>query len=135
MTRGISNELATWPHADVLLIDRPVPDALGYYLAALAYRDETPDPAAIEHLRALAHHHSTHYDLVLRTVLDDNIPIGKGRDRNHGTAASPITTSNAYSSSSVSATNCCPRTGTTRHSNASPISPSKRLWGAAAAGQ
>lgn len=83
MTRGISEELAAWPHADVLLVDRPVPDALGYYLAALAYRDETPDPAAIEHLSALAHHHSTHYDLVLRTVLDGTIPIGEGRDRNH----------------------------------------------------
>ncbi len=83
MTRGISEELATWPHADVLLIDRPVPDALGYYLAALAYRDEAPDAAAVEHLSTLAHHHSSHYDLVLRTVLDDNIPIGEGRDRNH----------------------------------------------------
>jgi hypothetical protein len=83
MTRGISEELATWPHADVLLVDRPVPDALGYYLAALAYRDEVADPAAIEHLTTLARHHSAHYDLVLRTVLDDNIPIGEGRDRNH----------------------------------------------------
>jgi signal recognition particle GTPase len=30
MTRGISQEIATWAHIDVLLIDRPVPDALGY---------------------------------------------------------------------------------------------------------
>jgi hypothetical protein len=83
MTRGISEELATWPHADVLLVDRPVPDALGYYLAALAYRDETPDPVAIEPLTTLARHHSAHYDLVLRTVLDDHIPLGQGRDQNH----------------------------------------------------
>ena len=83
MTRGISEELGTWPHADVLLVDRPVPDALGYYLAALAYRDETPDPAAINRLSTLAHHHSTHYDIVLRTVLDEDIPLGEGRDRNH----------------------------------------------------
>jgi hypothetical protein len=83
MTRGISEELAAWPHADVLLVDRPVPDALGYYLAALAYRNEAPDPAAIEHLSALARHHSRHYDLVLRTVLDHDIPIGEGRDENH----------------------------------------------------
>jgi hypothetical protein len=83
MTRGISEELAAWPHADVLLVDRPVPDALGYYLAALAYRGEAPDPAAIEHLSGLARHHSRDYDLVLRTVLDHDIPIGKGRDENH----------------------------------------------------
>jgi hypothetical protein len=84
MTRGISEELGTWPHADVLLIDRPVPDALGYYLAALAYRDEAPDPAAVKHLRALAAQHSVHYDLVLRTVLNEAIPLGdeKHRDRN-----------------------------------------------------
>jgi hypothetical protein len=81
MTRGISEELATWPHADVLLIDRPVPDALGYYLAALAHRGETADPTALDHLSTLARHHSIHYDLVLRTVLDDAIPIGEGRDR------------------------------------------------------
>jgi uncharacterized protein (DUF2342 family) len=83
MARGISEELATWPHADVLLVDRPVPDALGYYLAAIAYRDETPDPTAIEQLSALARHHSGHYDLVMRTVLDQDIPIGEGRDQNH----------------------------------------------------
>jgi hypothetical protein len=40
ITRGISEELAAWPHADVLLVDRPVPNALGYSFAALAYRDE-----------------------------------------------------------------------------------------------
>lgn len=82
MARGISEELATWPHADVLLVDRPVPDALGYYLAALAYRGETADSAEIEQLRTLAHHHSAH-DLVLRTVLDDRTPISEGRDANH----------------------------------------------------
>lgn len=60
MTRGISNEIATWPHADVLLIDRPVPDALGYYLAALDYRAEPPDPALLGHLRTLALHYLSH---------------------------------------------------------------------------
>lgn len=33
MTRGISNEVEAWSHADVILVDRPVPDALGYYRA------------------------------------------------------------------------------------------------------
>jgi hypothetical protein len=84
MTRGISNEIATWPHADVLLVDRPVPDALGYYLAALDYRTEQPDPTLLGHLRTLAAQHSTHYDLIFRTELDHTVPIGtnKARDDN-----------------------------------------------------
>jgi hypothetical protein len=85
MTRGISNEIATWPHTDVLLVDRPVPDALGYYLAALEYRAEQPHPALLGHLRALAAGHAIHYDLILRTELDRTLPIGtnKARDHNH----------------------------------------------------
>ena len=84
MTRGISNEVANWPHTDVLLVDRPVPDALGYYLAALAYRDEPPDPVPVGHLRTLAAQHSTHYDLIFRTTLDHELPLGQDepRDRN-----------------------------------------------------
>ena len=85
MTRGISNEIATWPHTDVLLVDRPVPDALGYYLAALEYRGEEPDPTLLGHLKALAAGHAIHYDLILRTELDRALPIGtnKVRDYNH----------------------------------------------------
>lgn len=83
MTTGISHEIATWAHVDVLLIDRPVPDALGYYHAALAHRDEQPDPEALHHLRSLAAHHAVHYDLIYRTTLDEQVPLGtnKPRDR------------------------------------------------------
>jgi AAA domain len=83
MTQGISNEIATWAHVDVLLIDRPVPDALGYYLAALDHRGEPPDPDAIAHLRSIAAKHSVHYDLLYRTTLDQHLPLGtdKTRDR------------------------------------------------------
>lgn len=83
MTRGISNEIATWPHTDVLLVDRPVPDALGYYLAALDYRGEQPDPTLLGHLRALATGHAIHYDLILRTELDGTLPIGTNKVRDH----------------------------------------------------
>jgi hypothetical protein len=80
MTRGISEELATWPHADVLLVDRPVSDALGYYLAALDYRNEPSDPELLAQLRTLARQHSVHYDLTLRTALDPALALGAGRD-------------------------------------------------------
>ena len=82
MTRGISNEIATWPHSDVLLIDRPAPDALGYYLAALDYRTERPDPRLLGYLRGLAAGHAVHYDLIFRTTLDDSIPLGVDKVRN-----------------------------------------------------
>lgn len=84
ITRGISNEVATWAHADVPLVDRAVPDALGYYRAALDYRGEQPDPDRLAHLRALAVRHSTHYDLTYRTTIDRSIPLGsdKPRDEN-----------------------------------------------------
>jgi hypothetical protein len=83
MTQGISNEIATWAHVDALLIDRPVADALGYYLAALDHRGEAPDPDALAHLHCLAVQHSAHYDLLYRTTLDQRLPLGtdKPRDR------------------------------------------------------
>jgi hypothetical protein len=84
MARGIANEIATWPHCDVLLVDRPVPDALGYYRAALAYRGERPDPGIYADLVALASGYAVHYDLIFRTELDTDLPLGtnKVRDRN-----------------------------------------------------
>jgi hypothetical protein len=81
ITRGISNELEAWLHADVVLIDRAVPDALGYYRAALAYRNEVPDPAAVAYLESLVEAHSSNYDLMLRTTLDPAIPLGDNKTR------------------------------------------------------
>ncbi|MEC3919303.1 AAA family ATPase [Nocardia sp. CDC160] len=81
MTRGISNELEAWLHADVVLIDRGVPDALGYYEAALEYSGRQPDPQRIKHLEELVVSHSQNYDLVLRTVLDPDKPLGDNKPR------------------------------------------------------
>ncbi|WP_253886264.1 AAA family ATPase [Actinokineospora diospyrosa] len=84
ITRGISNELEAWLHADVVLVDRAVPDALGYYRAALAYRGEQLDAATVASLESLVRSHSAHYDLLLRTTLDPGLPLGvnKRRDPN-----------------------------------------------------
>ena len=84
ITRGISNELEAWLHADVVLVDRPVPDALGYYRAALDYRSHEPQPDELAQLTALVRDHSQRYDLILRTTLDPEIPLGsnKARDNN-----------------------------------------------------
>jgi hypothetical protein len=76
ITRGVSNELEAWLHADVILVDRPVPDALGYYRAALEYRHEQPEPTELTYLEGLVRGHSTRYNLLFRTTLDPSIPLG-----------------------------------------------------------
>ncbi|MDU0294997.1 AAA family ATPase [Saccharothrix longispora] len=81
ITRGISDELEAWLHGDVVLVDRAVPDALGYYRAALADRGEHPDPAVHARLEGVVRDHSVHYDLLYRTTLDPDIPLGTDKHR------------------------------------------------------
>ncbi|MDE1671752.1 AAA family ATPase [Nocardia gipuzkoensis] len=81
VTRGISNEIQSWTSADVVLIDRAVPDALGYYEAALEHRNHRADPHRIHQLEHLIANHSHNYDLVLRTVLDNRLPLGLTKPR------------------------------------------------------
>ncbi|WP_162240305.1 AAA family ATPase [Nocardia arizonensis] len=81
ISRGMSLEAQTWTQADVVLVDRPVSDALGYYEAALEYRGEQPNPANIGQLEAMVTGHIRNYDLVLRTVLDPTIPLDLSKPR------------------------------------------------------
>jgi hypothetical protein len=81
ITRGISEELEASLAADVVLVDRPVPDALGYYLAALHHRGEPPLPAWLDYLVAVTRHHAATYNLLLATRLDPTVPIGGGKPR------------------------------------------------------
>jgi hypothetical protein len=81
ITRGISEELEAGLTADVVLVDRPAPDALGYYLAALHYRGEQPESVWLEYLVALTRHHAATYSLLLATRLDPAVPLGDGRQR------------------------------------------------------
>ncbi|MDQ2709147.1 MAG: hypothetical protein M3Z25_16595 [Actinomycetota bacterium] len=60
-----------------------MPDALGYYRAALAYRDEHADPTALAHLETLVRQHSTHYDLIYRTTVELTIPLGDNKTRDN----------------------------------------------------
>ncbi|MGY0497076.1 AAA family ATPase [Nocardia sp. FBN12] len=81
ISRGMSLEAQAWAEADVVLIDRPVSDALGYYEAALEFRGEQPDPTNMHQLEQMVLHHSRHYDLVLRTILDPTIPLDLTKPR------------------------------------------------------
>jgi hypothetical protein len=85
ISRGISNEIAAWLHADVVLVDRPAPDALGYYHAALDYRGQDPHPAELDQLNTLVRDHSRRYDLILRTTLDPAIPLENKKERDKNT--------------------------------------------------
>jgi len=68
--------------SDVILVDRPVLDALGYLEAALEVTGRTIEPRRLEELRTIARAHSADYDLLVVTALDPTIPIGEGRDQN-----------------------------------------------------
>ncbi|MFB6518717.1 AAA family ATPase [Streptomyces sp. NPDC056401] len=84
MNAGIAAELETTLTADVVLIDRAIPDALAYYLAALDERGEEGDARELAHLRALTSLHAQNYDLLFATVLDPAEPMGDHRDQDAG---------------------------------------------------
>ncbi len=69
--------------ADVILIDRPVPDAFGYLIAALRTTGRSIDPDRLRRLEAICAVWVKEYDLIFVTRLDKNIPIGPGRDNDH----------------------------------------------------
>ena len=66
---------------DVILVDRPVPDALGYLQAALEVTGRTIDPRRLEELKIIARAHAADYDLLVVTSLDQNVPLGEDRDK------------------------------------------------------
>jgi AAA domain len=66
---------------DIVLVDRPVRDALGYLQAALEVTGRTVRPRRLDRLKAIARAHAADYDLLVVTSLDHNVPLGAGRDR------------------------------------------------------
>ncbi|HEV7402652.1 MAG TPA: AAA family ATPase [Chthoniobacteraceae bacterium] len=53
MTRGITLELEAELNADVVLVDRPVADAMGYFSAALKHRGSSLNEPEERYLRML----------------------------------------------------------------------------------
>jgi hypothetical protein len=62
----------------LLLVDRAVPDALGYLLAALVKRNDFLSDDEYTYLFDLAASHARTYQLTLRTVLDPTLPLRQG---------------------------------------------------------
>jgi hypothetical protein len=86
ISRGISRELQAQLNAQVVLVDRPVVDALGYLFAALEFRQESISVAEMNYLRRLTSFHSATYAALFKTQIDRNMPIGENKPRDTDSA-------------------------------------------------
>ncbi len=66
--------------SDVIIVDRPVPDALGYLLAALEITGRSVEPRRLQELESIAVAHVGDYDVLVVTVVDKSLPLGPDRD-------------------------------------------------------
>lgn len=66
--------------AEVIIVDRPVPDALGYLAAALRHTGRHVEHARWRRLEDMCEAWIGEYDLIFVTQIDPSIPIGEGRD-------------------------------------------------------
>ena len=66
--------------SDVIIVDRPVPDALGYLLAALEISGRSVEPRRLQELESIAVAHVGDYDVLVVTVVDNSLPLGPDRD-------------------------------------------------------
>lgn len=67
--------------ADVVLVDRPVIDALAYLIAALEVSGRELSTEKLLSLRGIVTAHTKTYDMLIITQLDSSIPLGHGRDQ------------------------------------------------------
>lgn len=81
MSQGTADELMAELTCDVLLVDRPVIDALGYLNAALCYRGEVLPSWQSDILIRYAQANTHSYDVLMKTALDQSIPLGSGKER------------------------------------------------------
>jgi hypothetical protein len=80
MAEAIRLETVASLSANVILVDRPVPDALGYLVAAHEVTGRTLEAGKLKRLDAISTAWVGEYDLILLTELDGSIPLGPGRD-------------------------------------------------------
>lgn len=80
IARAIELETEATLSADVVLVDRPVADALGYLQAALLHTSRSIPAARIQALERICEAWAPEYDLAFVTVLDPSVELGEGRD-------------------------------------------------------
>lgn len=66
--------------AQIVLVDRPIIDALAYWNAATEVRQTPANANEIEKMRALMSSRLPDYTAIVATKLDSSIPLGPGRD-------------------------------------------------------
>jgi GTPase SAR1 family protein len=75
MTTGIAAELVAGRRAEIVLVDRPITDALAYDAAAHSWRREPVDPARAAFLAEIARGWVPTYDLIYRAEIDPTYGI------------------------------------------------------------
>jgi len=83
ISQAIGLEARAALNTNVILVDRPVPDALGYLIAALRTTRRALEPGKLERLEAICAAWVDEYDLIFVTALDTTLPIGPCRDDDH----------------------------------------------------
>ena len=82
MARTMELEAIASISSEVILVDRPVPDALGYLVAALGYTGRTLEARRLNVLETICAGWVEEYDLLFATELDRSVPVGTGRSTN-----------------------------------------------------
>ena len=83
MAEGMRQEAEAALSSEVILVDRPVFDALGYLYAAVEISGRSLPDRPLDELRSIAVAHAGDYDVLVMTKLDPAISLGEGRDKNH----------------------------------------------------
>ncbi|WP_449105458.1 AAA family ATPase [Pseudomonas mohnii] len=78
--RTLEAQRAAVENAEVILVDRPIMDAVAYWNAAIEHRG-TPAPAhQVDAISALLSRQIPDYTTIVATRLDSSIALGPGRD-------------------------------------------------------
>lgn len=80
MAECMSKEMEASLSAKVILVDRPVPDALGYLIAALEVSGRSIGKQRLSALKQIVAAHINDYDYLITTDLDHSVALGEGRD-------------------------------------------------------
>lgn len=83
ITHGISKELEQSLINDIVIVDRPVVDAIGYYLAAMEITNRSINRSYLDLLFCMASEWLKRYSLICKMRLNTGIPLGADRDTDH----------------------------------------------------
>lgn len=77
----MATELEVALKSDVVLVDRAAPDPLGYWMAALEHRGESPNTTHLLQIEQIIRFHCAGLDLLYMSVLDPALPLGSNQVR------------------------------------------------------